>query len=119
MFGKPTTINIENIEINVLPPPFPPAVEEMLGEINRKVDQLMSTNEDLAREVQETKDAVIALTGRYQTKIDEMQTLIDQLNEALEAGDTPAAREAVTALDNLQTEMAELGTTPPAPEPEE
>lgn len=78
---------------------------------------ITTMSERLSREVQETRDAVNALTGRYQSKIDEMQTHIDALNAALEAGDTPAAQAAADALDQLQTDMAALAAPPPAEEP--
>jgi len=78
---------------------------------------MTQASENLAREVAETREAVTALTGRYQTKIDAMQVEIDALKEALANGDTEAAEAAAQALDDLQTEMSALGQTP-APEPE-
>jgi chromosome segregation ATPase len=109
----------------------PDASAEILAAIaalDKKIGKLMSTSEDLAREVQETKDAVSALEGRYQAKIDElqaqtvtMQSHIDDLQTALDAGDTPAAQAAVAALNDLQTEMANVAAAPveqpPAEEP--
>ena len=80
-----------------------------------RIDKMTEASENLAREVQETREAVTALTGRYQTKIDAMQVEIDTLKDALANGDTDAANAAVAALDALQTEMAELGQTPAAP----
>ncbi len=86
-----------------------------------RIDAMTEASENLAREVAETREAVTALTGRYQSKIDAMQVEIDALKEALANGDTEAATAAAQALDDLQTEMAALGQTPepePQPEPE-
>lgn len=76
-----------------------------------KVTKMSEASDNLSREVAETREAVNALTGRYQTKINDMQVEIDSLNAALEAGDTTAAQAAADALDALQTEMAGLGGT--------
>jgi len=115
MFGsKPVVINIEKVIF--LPPQLSPTAEELLGELIGKVDSLMSTNEDLVREVQETKDAVTSLVGRLQNKIDQMQDHINELQTALDNGDTEAARSAVASLDALQTEMSQIAVEPtPAP----
>lgn len=97
------------------------AVAEALNDpagIMKELKAMTEASDRLAREVGETRDAVTALTGRYQTKIDAMQVEIDNLKAALENGDTAAAVAAADALDQLQTDMTQLGNTP-APPPEE
>lgn len=87
------------------------ALDKLIG----KVDKMSAASEKLAREVAETRDAVNALTGRYQSKIDAMQVEIDALKAALADGDTAAANAAADNLDALQTEMAALGNAPVEP----
>lgn len=69
--------------------------------------------DDLTREVAETRASVEALEGRYQARIDEllgindtMQTKIDELQALLDAGPvSPSVQAAVDELNQLQTDM--------------
>lgn len=92
------------------------SLAELIGlaaeQTQKEIRTMSDTSDRLAREVGETRDAVTALTGRYQAKIDAMQVQIDELKAALANGDTQAATAAADALDALQTEMAALGQAP-------
>jgi ABC-type transporter Mla subunit MlaD len=73
----------------------------------RKVGKIMSIQEDLTREIQETKDAVGVVAAR-------MQELIDQL--ASQPALTAAAQAAVDGLNEIQTTLAALAA-PATPTP--
>lgn len=90
----------------------------ILAKLNSMDEHMTETGDRLSREIGETRQAVTDLTGRYQGKIDTMQTHIDTLQTALDNGDTKAAQSAADALDALQTEMAAMGSdATPAPAP--
>lgn len=98
------------------------ASPEVLKAILKLQQKVQEMDERLSREIQETRDAVTALQGRYQAKIDQMQTHIDELQSALADGNTAAANEAADALDALQTDlnsMAQETVAPGATEPVE
>lgn len=92
-----------------------PAVMRLLLRIEGHLVAMTEATDNLAREVSETRDAVNALTGRYQAKIDTLQTKINELQAAIDAEDPAAIQAAATALDELQTEMAALAPADPTP----
>lgn len=87
-------------------------IEEVIRRLHMLQQGQNNMSERLSREIQETRDAVTALTGRYQTKIDEMQTQIDALKAALAEEDVEAANAAADALDALQTELNAINQAP-------
>lgn len=78
---------------------------DLLHRILKGQDKLMTQAEDLTREMQETKDAVGVVAVR-------MQELIDQL--ANQPALTAAAQAAIDGLNEIQTQLASMGSTPPA-----
>jgi Ca2+-binding RTX toxin-like protein len=105
------TVNA-NIHVH-LPPVFTDdRAEEILDGIaiiHRDLTTMTDATDRLSREVAETRQAVTDLTGRYQAKIDQLQTHVDELQVAIDAEDPDAIQAAADALDALQTEMAALG----------
>jgi hypothetical protein len=99
-------------------PSSPGGHQEVLAavhQLHEDVKKMNDATDRLTREVAETRQAVTDLTGRYQSKIDELQTHVDALQAAIDAEDPAAIQAAADNLDALQTEMAALAAPPTPP----
>jgi hypothetical protein len=72
---------------------------EALAHIERRIKKLSKATDDLTREVQETREAVLAKVAAMQAKIDEILA---------NPGDETAVIAAAEALNTLQGEITEV-----------
>lgn len=72
--------------------------------INRRLRNIMTQAEDLTREIQETRDAVGAVAVK-------MQELLDII--AQNPNNSQAVADAITALNEIQTQLATLSAPKP------